>query len=504
MSETRTAPAPASAALLQRAVALHRQGSFDAALALYRQVLALEPRQFDALHLSGVIARQQGDAQAAVALIQQALAVDGANARAHCNLGAALGDLDRTAEALASYEQALMLDPAYALAHSNRGNALRKLGRLDEAIASYDRAIGLDPGAADAVCQRAIAWHDQGRHQAALDGAEHALRLRRGHAPAWAARGNALYALGRFDEALASFEQAIASGGARADVLSWRGGAQLKLGQAGAALASFDASLALRPAHAGTALRRADALDALGGATADTADAYRHALALGADAFQVQFALAALGQSAVPAAAPAAYVTALFDQYAAHFDAHLVDQLDYRTPALIGAALARSGGGTALDTLDLGCGTGLCGEVLRPLSARLSGIDLSPAMLEQARERGLYDALACADMHDYLAGHEAAFDLIVAADVFVYAGDLSEVFRLARQALRPGGRFCFSVELAGDGEFALQPSRRYAHSAAYVRALAQRWRFELLDEAREMLRRDRGAAVSGAVFTLRA
>src|SRR3954468_14154029 len=104
-----------AASLLQQAVALHQQGRLEPAQALYRQVLELHPRQFDALHLLGVIARQQGDAQGAIALISQAIDVDGAQAGAHCNLGVALLDAGRAEDALASHDTALARHPGYAM-----------------------------------------------------------------------------------------------------------------------------------------------------------------------------------------------------------------------------------------------------------------------------------------------------------------------------------------------------------------------------------------------------
>ena len=489
-----------TAALLQRAVGLHQQGRYDAAALLYRQVLEREPRQFDALHLSGVMARQRGDAQGAVVLIEQALAVDESSARAHANLSAALADLSDTEAALRSYEQAIALDPRYALAYSNRGNALRALGRLDQAIASYERALAIDPAAFEAACGRAVAFNDQGRHAAALRSAEQALALRPRHVEAWAARGNALHGMGRFSAALECFTHAAGIGGERADLAGWRGGAQFKLGRFEAALASFDASLALRPGHAGVHLRRAHALDALGRREQAIA-AFEHALQLGADAGEVRFALAALGAAAAPGAAPAAYVAALFDQYAGHFDAHLVEELAYRTPALIGAALARHGTATQLDTVDLGCGTGLCAAVLRPLSATLTGVDLSAAMLEKAHARG-YDALVCADLVAYLMALDDAVDLLVAADVLVYLGDLAPLFAAARRALRRGGRFCFSVELAAGAGFELKASRRYGHADDYIAALAARTGFTVLEATGVVLRRDRGADVDGRIYLL--
>ncbi|MFL6709717.1 MAG: tetratricopeptide repeat protein [Massilia sp.] len=491
--------------LLQRAVALHQQGRFDAASALYQQVLAADPRQFDALHLSGVIARQQGHPARAVALIEAAIAVAPERANAHCNLGAALQDLGQTAAALASYEQALALDPRYALAHANRGNTLRKLGRLADAVASYDLALALKPGYPEAACHRAIALHDLGRHADALASAELALRGRPAYADALAARGNALQGLGRFAPALADYERALTLTPARPDVLGWRGGALIKLQQVEQALASFEASLALRPDHAATMQLRANALRLLG-RTAEAAACYREALALGGNAEQIGFALAALGETAAPSQAPPAYVKALFDQYADHFDAHLVDGLAYRTPTLIGAALARAQLGDALDIVDLGCGTGLCSPLLRPLARRLCGVDLSPNMLAQAARRGLYDALDCADIGDWLQGQPCSLDLIVAADVLVYVGELDGLFARARAAARPNASFCFSVETGGAPaqSWALAASSRYVHSLDYIEASAQSTGWRLVEASPALLREDGGRAVEGLVVLLRA
>jgi predicted TPR repeat methyltransferase len=494
-------------ALLQQAVALHQQGRFDAALVLYQQVLAAEPRQFDALHLSGVIARQQGDAQQAVDLIGQALAIAPERANAHCNLGAALQDLGRSEAALASYERALALDPAYALAHANRGNSLRKLGRLVEALASYDTALRLRPGYPEVACHRAIALHDLGRDADALASAELALRTRPAYPEALAARGNALHGLGRFRAAAADFEAALqlTQGVGRAELLCWLGGAQIKLQRLQNALNSFDAALALRPRHAHTLQLRANALRLLGRCD-DSATAYREALALGGDSIQIGFALAALGAAPVPAQAPADYVKALFDQYADHFDAHLVQDLDYRTPALIGRMLAGAVLMAGADAADLGCGTGLCGPVLRPLSRRLSGVDLSPKMLARAAERQLYDALDCADIAAWLAVHPGSFDLLVAADVLVYIGALDQLFAQARAAARPGAAFCFSVERDDGVEngYALAAAGRYVHSRAYLETVAQQAGWGIEQAADVTLREDGGRPVAGMLLLFRA
>lgn len=494
-------------ALLKEALALHQAGRLPEAAARYAQVLAQAPRQFDALHLLGVVRRQQGDAGEAVRLIEQALTANPAQATAHCNLGAALQDLGRSGEALAAYDTALKLNPGYALAWSNRGNALRKLGRLPDAVDSYDHALRLRPSYPEAWCNRAIALLDLGQLDAALESAECALHQKRPYAQAACVRANALFALRAFDAALRAYDEALALDARAPEAHAGRGLALLKLGRPDAALAAFDTALDLRPAHWQSHQQRADALLALG-RREEAIAAYEGARALAPDPGQVDFALAALGVGTAPKQAPAAYVKALFDQYAGHFEEHLTGVLGYRTPALIGAALARHVTGAAPASVDLGCGTGLCAPFLRPQSRRLAGVDLSEKMLAQARAAGLYDELACADIGDYLAQHRQAFDLAVAADVLVYFGELDTLFGQVRAALRPGGIFCFSTEALEPGveagEFRLLPSNRYAHGLGYLERLAARQGFVVLEAESATVRSEHGADVSGHLLVLRA
>jgi len=490
-----------AASLLQQAVELHQQGRLEPAQALYRQVLELNPRQFDALHLLGVIARQQGDCNAAIELISRALEVDNAQAGAHCNLGVALLDAGRADEALASHERALALNPSYALAWSNRGNALRRLARLDEALDSYQRALQFKPDYAEAHCNRAIVLQDMGRYLDALGAAEDALNIKDRYADAWLARGHALHCLRYLPEAVESFDRAIHLRPDWAEAYSAQGSSLFKLGEFGAALDSYDQALKHRPDYALAHYHRGNALRALE-RREEAIAAYRAALAHGDNPETIAFALASVGEGETPAALPNDYVRSLFDQYANHFDQHLTEVLGYKTPAVLDALLRHVAPSSELNTVDLGCGTGLCAPFLRNYSRKLSGVDLSQQMLDKAAERQLYDELACADLTGYLADREGAFDLAVAADVFVYIGDLAPVFRAVHAALRPGGRFCFSVE-AGDGaDYVLRPSNRYAHTPSYLQRLAGETGFTVLASQAISAREENGAPIAGHALLL--
>jgi predicted TPR repeat methyltransferase len=175
-------------------------------------------------------------------------------------------------------------------------------------------------------------------------------------------------------------------------------------------------------------------------------------------------------------AMPAAYVRALFDQYAPKFESALVDDLGYRGPALLFQAVLAwraAIGKPALfkRAIDLGCGTGLAATAFATAVDHFTGIDLSPRMIERARATGLYAQLEVADMLSGLRGRpETSAELILAADAMVYVADLAPVLAEAGRVLVSGGVFAFTTE-THDGEgVVIGHGLRYAHSADCVRA----------------------------------
>ncbi len=225
-----------------------------------------------------------------------------------------------------------------------------------------------------------------------------------------------------------------------------------------------------------------------------------------ADPYGAGLKLAALGAAPVPDAPPPAFVAGLFDQYAEGFETALVKRLDYRVPDLLfEAIMAHAPGSRFARVLDLGCGTGLMGERLRPVADRLDGIDLSAGMLEKARRKRVYDHLAEGDVAFAQAPDNLPYDLLTAADVLTYLGDLGPMFARAAALLGPGGLFAFSVEAddaAVDG-YGLRPSLRYAHAPAMLAGLLRDNGLERLGERRDVLRRDRGEPVRGALIVAR-
>jgi predicted TPR repeat methyltransferase len=535
----RPAPAgaePAAAQDFRTAETLHRQGRLREAEALYRAILKLHKRDFDCLHNLGLICAQEGRFEDAIAQLRAAIRQNPRSAEAHNNLGNVLAALRRHEAAVASYRsaialkpefveahnnlgnalafagnmdeavvhyaRALALRPDYAAAHVNLGNVLKELGRLDEAIARYEEALTINPRIAEAHYNISGVLRRLGRLSEAVTRCERALALRPGYAEAHNALGNLLREQGRGDEAAACYRRAITLKPDYAEAHCNLAALLCERREFAAAVAAFEQALTLAPHLAEAWLGRGDALQRLQ-QPHEAIAAYRQALAVGSDAEVVRFALAALGAEAAPSAAPRQFVAKVFDRYAGHYDRHVIGTLKYRTADLLAKAVTRFLPRRKLDILDLGCGTGLLGIALAPRARTLTGVDLSANMLKRAEERQVYDHLICGELTEFLQTQAETFDLVAAADVLVYIGDLSEVFRGAARALNGGGLFGFSVEVNEPQDFALRSTRRYGHARAYLRTLAHEHRFAVEAIEAKVIRQEDGNDVEGYIAVLR-
>ena len=302
--------------------------------------------------------------------------------------------------------------------------------------------------------------------------------------------------LGKFQEAADLLQEALAQEPDNVEALGHRASALAELGQIEQALASVDRAVSLNPQLGPAWTLRGNLLKFLG-QRSEACKSFENAIRGGADPELNRYYLAGLSGDAAPASAPRHYVESLFDGYADGFEQHLVQVLKYDAPGVLVAELERAGRrfGRALD---LGCGTGLCGLSIRPLADRLDGVDLSGNMVERARARGIYDAVAQADLVEFLDASDGGYDLVVAADVFVYVGALEPVFGAVARVLAPGGVFCFSVEAAQHGEeLALQQSLRYAHSRGYIEKLAEQYGFQITATAEHPIREDQRTPIPG-------
>lgn len=410
------------------------------------------------------------------------------------------------AGALADYRAVLAQAPAHPDALNLGAQALRAIGRLDEALDFAARACAALPGNSAFHANRAAILLDTKSFDAARAASAQAIAADAAHAPGWINRAVAHAALGDDASAESDYRSALALAPGSAEARNNLGNLLQRQGRIDEALREYEAAIEADPHHREAHSNYGTALYALqragqGQKAAALARAWAGRFPENATARHIAGALAG---GDVAARAPDAYVRDAFDMFAPTFEATLA-KLDYRAPQVLDGLLARH-----LKrplpigrVLDAGCGTGLAAPMLRGRAAILDGVDLSGGMVARAQARGIYDGLRVGELIADLKAHARTYDLIVAADVLCYFGDLAEVLSATAAALKAGGGFAFSVErltdAAPDETWRVRPSGRYAHAADALPAALRAAGFAKIAMEAESTRSESGAAVPGAI-----
>ena len=415
---------------------------------------------------------QRGNLSGAEAAYRSILQIDPANADALHLLGLLKAQTACVSDAITLLRRAVEQAPAVADFHVNLGNAFRLAGQFAQAAAAYRSAIAIDGQSAAGHLNLANVLKRQGRLRQAAKAAGRAAELAPDDPHVRFTLADIYAELDDWDRSIAEYRQTL----------------YLAPGY-------FEAYGQL----ARLLYRRGEVDQARG--------LVRDWLRIDPASPRAVHMLASLTGENVPARASEAYIRATFDGFAETFDETL-GVLEYRAPQLVvgllGAVIEAPRGD--LDVVDGGCGTGLCGPLLRPYARRLVGVDLSPPMLLRAQARGSYDELLSADLTAFLHAARGSWDIIVAADVLVYFGDLSPVLTAAVEALRPGGHLAFTVEHLDDDlsdGLRLNPHGRYSHTARYVAEAARATGLSLIASEGATLRAEGGNPVAGLVILAR-
>ena len=418
---------------------------------------------------TAIKAHQAGELKAARSGYEKVLAIRPADPDALHYYGVLQHHLGRSAEGAASIRRSLNAAPNNAHAWLNLGNILLEEEKSGEARVAYERSVAIAPELADAWYNLGICLRKMEDPSGAIGALNRAIAARGNHAPSHYQRAIAHREAGDFD----------------------------------AAETDFRLALALKPDYVevyeslGMLLYRQDRIP-------DAAKIYKAWVQIDPSSSTAAHLAAASSGEATPERGSDAYVTETFDRFAATFDQNLAN-LGYRAPQLVTGALRDLVGDDRMleCILDAGCGTGLCGALLRPFSRRLVGVDLSSGMIDVARAKGHYDELAVGELVAFMRGFRDAFDAVVSADTFVYFGALDEGFAAAARCLKRPGRLILTLERMAEtlpGNYHLEPNGRYTHRLDYVRRTLGGAGFGQVHSDDQVLRREKGADVRGLVI----
>lgn len=488
--------------------ALSEQQQYDEAERHLRHALSLDSRNADVHYLLGTIVNRRNDPAGSVGHFARALEFNPNFVFAYRDLFTALFHSREYEKAKEVLHKAIAACPQSAEFQFHLGNLLRQEGDYDGAISCYENALAIQPTSAESLKHLADVHLKRGQLDQAIAGYQKALWFDPKYVEAHCALGRAMQSSGKSNQAIECYERAVALDPKSAAAQVGLGNAMERLGRLEEAIACYRRAVALEP-------EMVAALQHLGNAMLARGD-NQDAVALYQDVVRLdpgnpaRHMMAALSGHKTDRA-PRDYVEKLFDEYAQTFDLHLVDVLHYRDHEKLAECLRSHApsNDTKWDILDLGCGTGLSGAAIASHARQLVGVDLSAKMLEKARERKLYHRMVQQDLLTMMQGEpQSSYDVVMAADVFIYLGKLDELVDEARRLLRPGGLFAFSVESqeALDGgtvaptevrDYRLNVTGRYAHSIAYLARMAARAGFAVLSTTDTQSRVDRGKPVQG-------
>lgn len=523
---------------LQEVQQLHRDGHLEQAKAGYLQLLAADADQVDVLHYLAILYAEESDFDNAEVLLEKAMILNASDLSLYLHLANVYKARKKHDDAVLLLQKALAINPKFSAAYNNLGTIYDAKNEWDAAISAYHAAIAIQPNYADAYYNLGLAFQKAKRFSEAMTTWQALLELAPLHFGAQFQLGRLYMQQNKYQQAIEQFYKIEKEYPEHFETQSNLATSFLKLGWLGHAKKHYLQALNVKPDDVQVlfnlgviAMQQGSLREAIEFYTrvisvdVDFFEAYnnlgvtylsmqnrekalqyfREALRMQPDNKAFQHTIDILAQDKQLSASPPEYVRSLFNSYAGHYDTHITETLHYDVPRQLYAAVSRQMNISHmdLDILDVGCGTGLCGELFKTKSNRLIGVDIAEKMLAVAAGKNIYQQLIHADIPDFLKEHPAAFDLIIAGDVVVYFGDLKELFADVYQALRLQGWFVFNAEMNVKNDYRMTESGRFAHSKAYLDRLLAEQHFTVVDYQVIHLRSQNNISQQGHLYLLK-
>ncbi|MCB2183285.1 MAG: tetratricopeptide repeat protein [Desulfobulbaceae bacterium] len=486
--------------LLQRAITLHQEGKLTEAQNTYEKILSINPRNSDVLGNLGLLKHSQGSTSRAVELYQQALSLSPNQDHLYYFLGNGLKELGQNEKAVAAYQKALAAnyDSLNTLLHL--GMSRQNLGQLSQARECYEQILRLSPKSTQAAYHLGLLAFQQGRYKEAADHFSTVLQYEAENIDASFNLALCHKELGQRNTALELLKKAGKLAPEDSDISYNIGVLYKEEGEFNDAEEAFLHALTLSP-DKGICLTDLAILYHMQNRLEEAVCFYKRALEVGYHSEAATHMIAALNGQKTDSA-PHQYILDIFDNYASDFELILTRDLNYDIPRQLAHIFQEYHDKPLHTALDLGCGTGLSGLPFRETTTHLTGVDLSQKMLAVAEKKQIYDQLHCRELIDFLQSTTDDYQLVIAADVFVYLGRLEPFFTALNTSLSHGSYVLFSVERCSGESYCLRQSGRYAHSEKYIGNLAETFDFRIKHQQEAGIRKERGAWIPGDIYLL--
>ena len=444
-----------------------RLGEVALACEHYHIALKLKPDYAKAHNaLANCYAKQAGQGQLALKHYAQAVQSQPDYLDAHLNLAQLFYQQSQLQEAIVQLNNVLQLNEQHSQARLLLANILLQQGQAESAIPHYQAVLAEQPDNVDALNNYAAALVALARYVEGLKQFALALKVMPEKIDTRMNMAATFLQLDRFDEAIYHYQLCVQSGCRDAEIYYNLGVAFMSQGKLQQGIQQYQQCLDHKPNHVaaitnlGACYLKQELVD-------KALTYYQQAHDLSPDNQEINYMLSALTQEKIPNRAPISYVTQLFDNYANHYEKHMEDVLQCQVPKQLAQRIKQTIQKPIASLVDVGCGSGLSGLAVQALTKQLIGIDLSAKMLAKAAEKNIYHQLLCGDLLTHLQSlHD--IDVIMAADVLVYLGDLREFLHLCAKAKGVDGIIAFTTEQGAGNGFQLNQHGRFIHGEAYL------------------------------------
>lgn len=466
----------------------------DFALVHYQKAIELQPHYAQAQNnLAGIYALQ-GLYPQALQHYRLAVHAEPDFAAAHFNLGLLLMSHRKLNAAYTQFKNVLILNPDHMEAQFYIGVLDLEANRLPAAEQAFQAVLLRDGHHLQALTNLGVIALKNQQKQQAIDYFSKVIALDNDHHEARHNLAATFIHHDRFENALMHYDILLKKEPNNSEYLYNSGVAQMALGHLNEAINHFEQLIHLDEHHF-SALNNLAAIYIRLEDRVKARELLKRAIAANPDDKSSQHMLHALSGSHLQAETCPDYAANLFNNYALYYDQHLQKHLHYTLPNHIVRLIDELAIPTVNDALDLGCGTGLTGQVLRDHVVKLHGVDIANKMLQLAEEKGIYDQLIEKEALTFLQQTSHSYGFIVAADVLPYFGELSALFHAVAKRLNPKGYFIFTTEISANHPWQLNPSGRFCHHIDYLRQLATQHGLQLCHEEQIIARQQDGKAL---------
>lgn len=485
---------------IRKAIKYCESSQFSDAISILLMILKKYPNQIEALTILGTAYLHQKDIKLGIKYLEKSISLNPQQNHTLNNIGNGYYELENYLKAISYFEKSIALNPNDFNPYYNMGRAFAGMDNHIKAISCYENAMKLNPNFSAIKANIAISYRENKEYKKAITNLQEAIKIDVNNYKLYALYGGTLSAMNDYKGSIIAYQKALELNPNNPNVMTYLGVNLKKIKKYDEAIEILTKSTTLdpnqdEPYHNLGLIFLAQGRDKL------AKENFAKVISSNPNFDEAKHFLSSLDGKA-PKTAPKKYVENLFDDFSENFEGVLIKDLKYDAPKKLINIIRRHNQNTLGTVLDLGCGTGILGEKIKPYCDQLVGVDLSSNMLLKAKKKNIYDELVHQDITEFLSSKPLQYNYYIFTDVFIYIGDLRDIFRIIKERSEMGGALVFTTEDTKKDDYFLEKTGRFSHSKKYIKSLSQEFGYQIIHSEIQNLRLENEKFIPGGYYLL--